>query len=283
MMYQAGLILEGGGMKGAYTSGVLDFFLDKEIEFEKVYGVSAGACNMCSYLSKQRGRAFAVTVDYLQDKNYCSAYSLVKTGDLFGADMCYRKIPEELNPYDYEEFERYPGKAYAVVTNIETGRPEYIQIKDMHRDIEAVRASASLPIVSRNVSFRGSLYLDGGIVDGIPIKRSILGGTEKNVVVMTKEIGYRREPSSMLSVIKMKYRKYPKVYELMKNRHLIYNDTLDFMEWQEKLGRVFVIRPSRSSTVGRIEKDKEKLRVLYRMGYKDAANSYDALQDYLQK
>lgn len=229
MMYQAGLILEGGGMKGAYTSGVLDFFLDKEIEFEKVYGVSAGACNMCSYLSKQRGRAFAVAVDYLQDKNYCSAYSLIKTGDLFGADMCYRKIPEELNPYDYEEFERYPGKAYAVVTNIETGRPEYIQIKDMRRDIEAIRASASLPIVSRNVSFQGKLYLDGGIVDGIPIKRSILGGTEKNVVVMTKEIGYRREPSSMLSVIKMKYRKYPKVYELMKNRHLIYNDTLDFM------------------------------------------------------
>lgn len=282
MLYQAGLILEGGGMRGAYTSGVLDFFLDQEIEFTSVYGVSAGACNMCSYLSRQRGRAFDVSVDYLQDKRYCSAHSLVTTGDLFGADMCYRLIPEELNPYDYDAFRDYPGKAYAVVTNIVTGKPEYIRIYDMKKDIDAIRASASLPLVSRNVNFRGNLYLDGGIADGIPLKRSILGGNGKNIVVMTKERGYRRKPSSMLPVIKLKYRKYPKVYELMKNRHISYNETLDYMAQQEKSGKAFVIRPSAGSDVGRIEKDRDKLRALYQMGYDDAADSYKELLDYLK-
>ena len=117
-MYQAGLVLEGGGMKGVYTSGVLDFFLDKDIEFSNCYGVSAGACNLCSYLSRQRGRAYAVSVDYLDDKHYCSAYNVLTTGDLFGVKMCYDDIPNRLNPYDYEAFNAYKGKAYAVVTNI---------------------------------------------------------------------------------------------------------------------------------------------------------------------
>ena len=167
-MYQTGLVLEGGGMKGVYSSGVLDFFLDKGLTFSSCYGVSAGACSLCSFLSKQRGRAYHTTVDYLEDKNYCSLYSLLKTGDLFGADMCYRQIPETLNPYDYETFDQYQGKFYSVVTNIETGCPEYIHIRDMHADIEAIRASASLPLVSRNVKIKDRLYLDGGISDAIP-------------------------------------------------------------------------------------------------------------------
>ena len=148
-MYQAGLVLEGGGMKGVYTSGVLDFFLDKDIEFSNCYGVSAGACNLCSYLSRQRGRAYAVSVDYLDDKHYCSAYNVLTTGDLFGVKMCYDDIPNRLNPYDYEAFNAYKGKAYAVVTNIETGQPEYLRLKEMNRDIIAVRASEdSLPPIS---------------------------------------------------------------------------------------------------------------------------------------
>ncbi len=214
-MYQAGLVLEGGGFKGIYTSGVLDFFLDKGIDFSSCYGVSAGACTLCSFLSRQRGRAYHVTVDYLEDKNYCSLYSLIKTGDLFGADMCYRKIPEELYPYDYESYEKYQGTFYSVVTNIESGQPEYIPIKDMKNEIDAVRASASLPLVSRNVSFQGKLYLDGGISDAIPLRQSIKDGNHKNVVIMTKEAGYRRKPSSMTSLIKLRYKKYPKVQKIL--------------------------------------------------------------------
>ena len=156
-MYQAGLVLEGGGMKGMYTAGVLDFFLDKGIEFSSVYGVSAGACHMCSYLSKQRGRSLDVGTDYLDSKKYCSAWSLLTTGDLFNVKTSYHLIPEYLNPYDYAAFNRYEGKAYAVVTNIVTGRPEYLRIKDMKKDIDAIRASASLPLVSRNVKIDGKL------------------------------------------------------------------------------------------------------------------------------
>ncbi len=281
-MFQAGLVLEGGGFKGVYTSGVLDFFLDKGIMFSSCYGVSAGACSLCSFLSGQRGRAYHVTVDYLEDKNYCSLYSLIKTGDLFGADMCYRKIPEELYPYDYETYEKYQGTFYSVVTNIESGQPEYIPVKDMKNEIDAVRASASLPLVSRNVSFQGKLYLDGGISDAIPLRQSIRDGNRKNVVIMTKEVGYRRKPSSMTSLIKLRYRKYPKVHELMKNRHAAYNETLDFIEEQVKKGSTFLIQPRKASEVGRIEKDRVKLKALYEEGYQEAKECYEDLMKFLE-
>lgn len=281
-MYQAGLVLEGGGLKGVYTAGVLDFFLDKGIEFPSCYGVSAGACCLCSFLSKQRGRAFHVNVDYLDDKNYCSVYSLIKTGDLFGVDMCYHKIPDELYPFDNETYNQYQGTFYSVVTNIESGQPEYIPIKDMSKDIDAVRASASLPLVSRNVSYQGKLYLDGGMSDAIPLKKSMEDGNRKNVVVMTKEVGYRRQPSSMTSLIKLRYRKYPKVYELMKNRHIAYNETLDLIEEQVKEGSTFLIQPKKKSDVGRIEKDKVKLQALYEEGYQEASESYEDLLKFLE-
>ncbi len=280
-MYQAGLVLEGGGMKGVYSSGVLEIFLEKGLEFSSCYGVSAGACSLCSFLSKQKGRAYNVSVDYLEDKEYCSFYSLITTGDLFGADMCYRKIPDELSPYDHDTFMKYSGDFYSVVTNIETGEPEYIPIKDLRKDIVAIRASASLPLVSRNVEINGKLYLDGGISDGIPLRRSMEDGNRKNVVVMTKEVGYRRKPSSMLGLTKMYYRKYPKVYELMKDRHIVYNDTLDLIEEQVKAGNTFLIQPKQKSEVGRIEKDKDKLKALYEEGYRDAKDCYEDLLKFL--
>lgn len=283
-MYQAGLVLEGGGMKGIYTAGVLDFFLDKGIDFSSVYGVSAGACHMCSYLSKQRERAKDVSLDYLKTTDYCGIKSLITTGDLFNAKFCYEMIPDYLNPYDHEAFKKYEGKAYAVVTNIETGRPEYLRLRDMKKDIIAVQASASLPLVSKNVKIGKGLYLDGGISDAIPIRKSVLDGNRKNVVVMTKEEGYRRKPSSSatLGLIKMRYLKYPKVYELMLERHIAYNDTLDYLEKAVSDGTAFVIKPSKKSDVGRIEKDEEKLKVLYEQGYEDAARHYEELVRYLE-
>ncbi|RKI90887.1 patatin family protein [Parablautia intestinalis] len=281
-MYEVGLVLEGGGMKGVYTCGVLDFFLDKELEFRSCYGVSAGACCLCSFLSKQKGRGYHVTVDYLEDKNYCGIYSLFTTGDLFGAEMCYHKIPEELYPYDYDTYNGYQGNFYSVVTNIETGRPEYIPIKDMKKDIDAIRASASLPLVSRNVKWKQGLYLDGGISDAIPLRRSIKDGNKKNIVIMTKETGYRRQPLSSTAIFKLWYRKYPKVYELMKNRHNTYNETLDYIDSQVKAGNTFLIQPKHKSNVGRIEKDRTKLEMLYQEGYQDAAGCYESLLKFLE-
>lgn len=284
-MYQAGLVLEGGGMKGVYTAGVLDLFLDKGLEFSSVYGVSAGSCNMCSYISKQRGRALDVNIDYLDSKRYCSVESMLFSGDLFNVNTCYNLIPNYLNPIDKETFAQYEGKAYSVVTNIITGRPEYLRIKDAVGDIDKVRASSSLPLVSRTVTIKGKPYLDGGISDSIPIQKSIRDGNRKNVIVMTKETGYRRKPidSAQLALIKVRYAKYPKVAQIMAERHIMYNECLDYIERLEKAGEVFVIRPQHPSDVRRIERDKVRMKALYDQGYQEAEALYGKMMDYLNK
>ncbi|MEF2576200.1 MAG: patatin family protein [Eisenbergiella sp.] len=281
MMYRAGLVLEGGAMKGVYTAGVLDFFLDAGIDFEKCYGVSAGACCMCSYLSKQRGRALATMTDYLNDKDYWGLSSFLRTGDLFNVQMCYHDIPEKLNLFDYEAFDKNPSRGYAVVTNIETGFAEYIPLQEMHRDIEVVRASASMPFVSRNVDIGGKMYLDGGLADSIPILHAVTDGCRKNVVVMTKEEGYWRSPMRHAGAARLKYAKYPKVYELIKNRHNTYNETLRYIYEQVEEGTVFLIQPRYKSDVSRTEKDASKLRALYEEGYEEAASRKEELLAFL--
>lgn len=281
-MYQAGLVLEGGGMKGVYTAGVLDFFLDKGLEFSSVYGVSAGACHMTSYLSKQRGRALDISIDYLKSRKYCSVESLLTTGDLFNVQTAYHLVPDYLNPFDYEAFKKYEGRAYAVATDIEAGTPVYFRIRDVKKDMDAIRASASLPLVSRNVRIGNHLYLDGGISDAIPIRKSILDGNSKNVVVLTKEEGFVRQPTTQLPLLKIRYFRYPKVAELMAERHITYNNTMDYLYDQQKNGQAFVIRPAEKSNVGRIEKDEDKLKALYKQGYTDAEALYEPLLNYLE-
>jgi len=281
-MYQAGLVLEGGGMKGVYTAGVLDFFLDQGIEFSSIYGVSAGACHMCSFLSKQRKRALDICIDYLDTRRYCGLESLVVSGDLFNVQMCYHLIPDYLYPYDYETFDKYQGKVYSVATNIVSGRPEYFRIRDMKKDIDKIRASASLPLVSRNVKIEGGLYLDGGISDSIPLQRSVVDGNRKNVVVMTKEVGYVRKPNTQLGLIRARYWKYPKVYELLAERHIAYNRQVAYIDRLQEAGQAFVLRPKKASGVGRVEKDVEKLRQLYQEGYDDAAERREELLAFLE-
>lgn len=284
-MYQAGLVLEGGGMKGVYTAGVLDFLLEKDIMFSSIYGVSAGACHMCSYVSRQKGRARDVSLDYLDSKRYCSVESFLTTGDLFNVQMCYHTIPDYLQPFDNETYMQYPGKVYSVVTNIRTGKPEYLRVRDCSKDIDMIRASASLPLVSRNVKIGNKLYLDGGISDSIPLKKSILDGNRKNLVVLTKEVGYVKKPAGagQLALIKARYLKYPEVYRRMARRHTEYNQQMQYLERQVKSGQAFVIRPKYASEVGRIEKDKDKMLALYQQGYDEAKESYDALMEYLGK
>lgn len=284
-MIDCGLVLEGGGMKGIYTAGVLEYFIEKELYFKNCYGVSAGACHLCSYISKQPKRSYRIALNYLKDKNYCSARSLILTGDLFNVDLNYDKIPNKLDPYDYKAASKYEGNAYAVVTNIRTGEPEYMPLREMHRDIVAVRASASLPLVSRNVQIGKEYYLDGGISDAIPIRKSIADGNIKNVVILTKEMGYVRKPASRqnLALIRIRYKKYPKMYELIASRHTHYNETLQFLDEEERAGRAFVIRAKKPSDVGRIEKDREKLEALYQIGYDDAKECYERLMKFLQE
>ncbi len=280
-MIQAGLVLEGGGMRGVYTSGVLDFFLEKGMMFESCYGVSAGACNACSYLSGQSGRGYHVIVDYLDDKNYCGMYSFLKTGDLFGVDMAYDKIPNELNPYDYEAFSQYEGKFYAVATDITTGKPEYFRIQDMKEDIIKVRASASLPWVSNNVVIDGKPYLDGGVSDSIPIRRSIKDGNRKNVVILTRDADYQKAPDVLAKFSAIRYHDYPALIHNMRVRHLRYNKTLEYLDKAVAAGAAFVIQPEEPVQIKRIEKDTEVLEQYYELGYADAEAAYPKLQEYL--
>lgn len=280
-MFDAGLVLEGGGMKGVYTAGVLDFFIDKNMDFKNVYGVSAGACTMSSYLSKQRGRGKDVFIDYVGEKGYMSYYSLFTTGDIFNVNMSYDLVPNYLNPYDYKAFLEYEGNAFAVVTNIDTGEAEYIKLTDMEKDVQYVRASSSLPLVSRNVKINGKYYLDGGIADPIPIKKSEEDGNVKNIVVMTKPVGFIREPEKTLPLVKLRYLNFPKVYDLMKVRHITYNETVEYLEKQEKAGKLILLRPQTDTHIDRMEKDVAKLEALYEMGYKDACAAYDRIIEYL--
>ena len=282
-MYQAGLVLEGGGMKGVYTSSVLDFFLEKNLEFSHCYGVSAGACNLCSFLSKQKRRGYRSLTEYMDNRRYCGAYSLLTDGNIFNSKFAYDLVPNFLLPFDYDTYGKYQGKAYAVATNIESGQAEYLPMGELEYAMKAVQASASLPLVSRNIEYKGRLYLDGGIADSIPIGRSILDGNRKNVVVLTKEKGYRRKPAKHLTMIKIMYHKYPKVYELMKERHLAYNETMDYLMRQVENGQAFVIQPQTKNTINRIEKDSQKMQALYDSGYEDAKNCYDRLLAYLEK
>lgn len=281
-MQKIGLILEGGGMRGAYTAGVLDFFMDKDIEFTACYGVSAGSVHACSYLSKQRGRAIRVGVDYLDDREYASAYNLIKTGNFFGTEMCYDRIPNELNPYDYEKFNDYKGDFYAVVTNCLTGQPEYLKITDLKRQIDYIRASCSLPLMAEMVTIGGVPYLDGGISDSIPVRRSVRDGNTKNVIILTRDVSYRKKQNELLSVIKIKYSKYPNLVEAMTKRHKVYNMTLDYIKKQEEKGNVLVIRPSAPVKIGRLEKDKKKLSELYNQGYRDTSKKYEDLVSFMK-
>jgi len=282
-MYNAGLILEGGGMRGAYTAGVLDFFLDNDIEFSRCYGVSAGAGHCCSYVSKQKKRAITVNVSYLENKEYASMHSLITTGDYFGAKFIYKKIPKVLNRFDHETFNSYKGKFYAVATNCITGEPEYLYVKDSRKDMAKVLASSSLPMLSRLIMIDGKPYLDGGVSDSVPLKQSEKDGNVKNIVVLTRNGGYRKKENKLIGIMKLKYKKYPKLIEAMKRRHIMYNDEMDYIEEQEKQGNIFVIRPTKAIEIDRLEKNKEKLLALYEEGYKDASACSEELMGYLNK
>ena len=282
-MIKAGLVVEGGGMRGVYSSGVLDFFIEKDLFFENNYGVSAGACHLCSYLAKQYNRAFRVNVDYLNDKRYCSVHSLLKTGNLFGAEMLYDIIPNELDLFDYDTYNKNESNFYVVITDINTGKPEYVKIGDLKKDIIYVRASSSLPLLAQNVKINDKEYLDGGISDSIPIKKSIADGNKKNVVILTRDSTYRKGKNSLMPIIKLKYKKYPNFVKSMADRYIVYNEILDFIKELEDNGDVFVIRPKKPVNIGRTEKNREKLEALYNDGYNDAKDCYEELLKYLGK
>lgn len=280
-LYSAGLVLEGGGMRGLYTAGVLDFFIDKDMYFENCYGVSAGASQCCSYLSKQKGRALEINTEYMKDKRYASVSNLIKGGSYFDKEFSLKTIPDELVLYDYDTFSKSESNFYAVATDCKTGKPAYLKVEDMRKDLDKVWASCSLPLLSKMVEIDGEEYLDGGVADAIPVLHALRDGNKKVIVILTRDGDYRKSPEKMMPLIKLTYHNYPKLVKAMKRRHARYNKTLIKIEKLEKAGKIFVIRPKEIVEVGRLEKDPEKMKKLYDAGYKDAMDSYEALCKYL--
>ncbi|MDK2585370.1 patatin family protein [Romboutsia sedimentorum] len=282
-MNKIGLILEGGGMRGIYTAGVLDFLIEKNVEVDIVIGVSAGSCHACSYLSKQYKRAFNATVDYLDDKNYLSFNNLIKTGSIFGMDFMFNTIPNELNIYDYDTFNKSNTKFIAVSTNCETGKPEYFELTDLKKEIIYIQASCSIPMFANIVEVDNYKLVDGGVSDSIPIQYALNQGYKKNIVVLTRDSTYLKSKNKFTSVIKRKYKKYPKLITAIENRHVNYNKSLEIINNLSQSGDALVIRPNSPVKVSQVEKNVDKLTALYEQGYNDSKNSFSKILDFIDK
>ena len=277
-----GLVLEGGAMRGMFSAGVIDVLLESGIEFDGVAGVSAGAVFGCNYKSKQIGRTIRYNMKYIRDPRYCSLRSLIKTGDMFGRDFCYRKIPFELDIFDNDTFIRNPVKFYVVATNINTGKALYKRIDSADEEgLQYMRASASMPLVSKPVNIDGNEFLDGGIADSVPLEFFINKGYEKNLVVLTQPEGYTKEKNGLVPLMKITLRKYPKLIEAMANRHILYNQQIKYTEKAEKNGKAFIIRPTEKLPIGRLEKNPETLKIVYDLGRKEAIKNLDKIKEYL--
>ena len=281
---KTGLVLEGGAMRGMYTAGVLDVMMENNIDIDGIVGVSAGAVFGCNYKSRQIGRAIRYNTTYCNDPRYISFRSLIKTGDLYNEQFCYHEVPDVLDPFDTETFAANPIDFYIVCTDVHTGKPVYqLCNKGDAEDIQWMRASASMPLVSRVVSVAGHDMLDGGIVDPIPLSwfRSI--GYEKNIVILTRPEGYRKKKSNSVPLVRLSLRKYPAVAAAMKKRHEVYNSTLDELYSLKEDENTFVLQPSKTIKISRTEKDPEVLKAMYQLGRQDAMKNLDAMSKFINK
>lgn len=261
------LILEGGGLRGVFTCGVLDCFMDKGIRFPFTVGVSAGACNGLSYMSGQRGRAKSSNIDLMDKHHYVGFKYLLTQGCIMDYKLLFEDFPEKIIPYDYEAYFANTDRFVMVTTNCLTGKAEYFEEKtDSKRLMDIVRASSSLPYVAKITYVDGMPMLDGGIADPIPVEYAQSQGYERMVVVLTRNKGYRKN-EKQLPVPKFIYRKYPELRKTLSSRNAKYNRTMEMIERLEDEGRMTVIRPVHPIEVDRMEKDTDKLRSLYQEGY----------------
>lgn len=281
-MEKTGLILEGGGMRGMYTAGVLDYFLDNQVEFDYIIGVSAGSNMATSYISKQRGRNKRVGIDFVDDKRYLSLQNYIRNREAFGMDFIFDEIPKQHVPFDMDEFLLYKGQFVVACTNCDTGETVYYNKKVLDKDLLTIlRASSSLPFMAPIVQYDNKNLLDGGVTDPIPTRKAERDGIKKQVIVLTRPVGYRKKSSRLAKWFKVKG--FPKIDEAMMRRAELYNETLDYIEEKEKEADTIVIRPSKDLKIDRMERNKMKLDVLYQLGYEDAAKHLDDILSLQRK
>lgn len=278
-----GLILEGGAMRGMFSTGVLDVMMENGIEYDGAIGVSAGAAFGCNYKSKQIGRAIRYNMKYCNDKRFSGIGSLIKTGNIFNTDFAYGDVPLKYDTFDFDTYESNPMDFYVVCTDVKTGKAVYHKYLGMNdHGFDWIRASASMPIVSRIVEIEGLMLLDGGIADSIPVKFFEEIGYDKNVVVLTQPDNYVKKRNRVMPLIRLKYKKYPKLVKAVENRHNIYNRTLEYIKDQEMKGKLYVIRPSQKLDIGRVEKNPDKLKEVYDIGRETMINHISELKAFLK-
>lgn len=278
-----GMVLEGGAMRGLYTAGALDVLMKNDISVDGYIGVSAGITFGCNYKSRQIGRTLRYNLRFLNDPRYSGLISLIRTGDIFGAEFCYHEIPEKLDPFDYETFRNNPVDLYTVATDAYTGKAVYCKLGDGgERDLEWMRASASMPVVSRAVKVDGYTLFDGGVSDSIPIRYFMGLGYERNIVVLTRPRGYRKKEGGCGFITKVALRKYPRMIEALDERSREYNQTLDYLDSLEKEGKVLIIAPTSDLHVKRIEKDKSKIQAMYDLGVSDTESRLSEIREFLE-
>jgi predicted patatin/cPLA2 family phospholipase len=281
---RSALIMEGGAMRGMFTCGVMDVLMENGIRFDGGSGISAGAVFGCNYKSRQIGRAIRYNKAYCKDPRYCSLRSLRKTGDLYGVDFCYHELPLELDVFDRGTFAADPMEFYVGATDINTGEAVYHKCSDGgEADFEWMRASASMPLVSRVVEIDGRELLDGGIVDAVPYRFMESLGYNRNVIILTQPKGYRKKKSRALPLVRRKLRKYPKLVEAMADRHLMYNGQMDEIDERERAGAALVIRPPEPLKIGRTEKDPDELERVYQIGRREGLRRLDEVRDWLKE
>lgn len=283
-MVNAGLILEGGALRGVFTAGVLDVFMDKNLYFSDVFAVSAGSTNALSYISQQKGRNVSINVNYVNDSRYLSMMNFVKDRSIFGFDFIFEDIAQKLEPFDYNTFYNSGQRLVAVASNCRTGKGEYFDKYNCNDMFLACRASCSMPYLAPIIHVNNIPCLDGGIADAIPIRKSISDGNTKNVVILTRHKGYRKKTHSKTTrIIQKAYSNYPNLVKTLIKKSSKYNETLDYIEKLEERGEIFVIRPQEPVTISRTEKDTDKLKSLYFKGYTQTLEIYDDIIKYLQK
>lgn len=271
-------------MRGMFTCGVMDVLMENGIVFDGGAGISAGAVFGCNYKSRQAGRAIRYNKRYCADPRYCSLRSLLRTGDLYGADFCYRELPDLLDPFDRAAFKANPMAFYIGATDVSTGRAVYHACLDGgETDMLWMRGSASMPAVSRPVAVDDLLLLDGGIADAVPYAYMEKLSYDRNVIVLTQPLHYRKKKSRGLPVMALALKKYPRVYEAMKTRHLMYNRQMEEITSREEAGEALVIRPPQALGIGRTEKDPRELERVYQLGRREAEKRLQEIRAFLNK
>lgn len=281
-MAKVGLVLEGGAMRGMFTAGVLDVFLDEGIQIDGVVSVSAGALFGVNFLSKQKGRALRYNLRFLGDKRYIGLRNWLKEGNVVSRDFAFYDVPFHLDVFDNETFKQSNVPFYAVVTNVNTGIAEYHQLHDVFAQMETLRATSAMPYFSKMVEINGQPYLDGALADSIPLDFCRKLGFDKIIVIMTRHAEYRKSPPAKW-LNNLVYRKYPNLLVTMNNRYVHYNQAIENIDQAVKNGEIFAIRPSKNLALKRLESDPHKIQAMYDLGVSNAKVQIDNLKNYLLK